>query len=41
MNIVSNFIPHETIICDDRDPFWINNQKKILINENIYIYIYS
>ena len=20
LNIVSNFIPHETVICDDRDP---------------------
>ena len=24
LNIVSIFIPHETIICDDRDPSWIN-----------------
>ena len=22
LNIVSNFIPHETVICDDRDPPW-------------------
>ena len=28
-NILSNYIPHETITCDDRDPRWI---KKILNN---------
>ena len=30
-NIMANFIPHETIICDDRDPPWINNRIKQLI----------
>ena len=24
LNIVSSFIPHETVICDDRDPPLIN-----------------
>ena len=32
LNIVLNFIPHETVICDDRDPSWTNNQIKNLIN---------
>ena len=32
-NILSNFIPHETITFDDRDPPWINSQVKHLINE--------
>ena len=32
-NILSNYIPHEIIICDDRDPPWINNKVKELINE--------
>ena len=32
-NILSNHIPHEIIICDDRDPTWINNRVKELINE--------
>ena len=27
-NIMANFIPHETIICDNRDPPWINNRIK-------------
>ena len=30
-NIVSNYIPHETITCDDRDPPWINKDMKQLI----------
>ena len=32
-NIFSNFIPQETILCDDRDPPWISNKIKKLINE--------
>ena len=27
-NILSNYIPHETITCDDRDPPWINKSIK-------------
>ena len=34
-NILSNFIPHETITFDDRDPPWINNRVKHLINEKM------
>ena len=34
-NIVSNCIPHETIVCNDRDPPWINkNIKKHINNKN-------
>ena len=25
LNIVTNFIPNETITCDDRDPPWMNS----------------
>ena len=28
LNIIHNFIPHKTIVCDDRDPLWINNEIK-------------
>ena len=35
LNILSNFIPHETIICDDRDPPWFNKKIKFLIYEKI------
>ena len=37
-NILSNFIPHETITFDDRDPPWINSQVKHLMNEKNVIY---
>ena len=35
LNILNNYIPHETIICDDKDPPWFNFQIKFLIeNKN-------
>ena len=33
LNILNNFIPHETITCDDRDPPWFNKKIKPLIYE--------
>ena len=33
LNILSNFIPHELIVCDDKDPPWFNNRIKTLIQE--------
>ena len=34
-NIMSNYIPHETIICDDRDPTWINKDiKRLILDKN-------
>ena len=36
LNIIQNFIPHETIICDDRGLPWINKEiKKLMIEENL------
>ena len=32
-NILCNFIPYETVTCDDRDPLWINSKIKGLIQE--------
>ena len=32
-NILCNFIPHETVTCDDRDPPWINSKIKDLLQE--------
>ena len=32
-NISSNFISHETVTCDDRDPPWINKNTKQIIQE--------
>ena len=34
-NILSNFIRHETSICNDRDPPWFNNKIKSLIHKKI------
>ena len=30
-NIIPNYIPHETITCDDRNPSWIDEKIKILV----------
>ena len=32
LNIPSNFIPRETIVCDDKDPPWFNNKIKTFIH---------
>ena len=33
LNILGNFIPHETVLCDDKDPPWFNDKIKSLICE--------
>ena len=33
LNILRNFIPHETIVCGDKDPPWFNKTIKYLIQE--------
>ena len=35
---MANLIPHETIICDDRDQPWINNKIKKLIRKPKSLY---
>ena len=36
LNIIQNFVPHEAIICDDRDPLWINKEiKKLIVEKNL------
>ena len=32
-NILSNYIPHETIICDGKVPSWVNTNIKQLIHK--------
>ena len=35
MNFFENFIPHETITCNDKDPPWMNKQiKEVLYKIN-------
>ena len=44
LNIIQNFIPHKTILCDDRDPPWINKEiKKLMLEKNLAFksYFYS
>ena len=33
LNILSNFIPHEIVVCYDKDPPWFNHRIKILIQK--------
>ena len=40
-NIMSNYIPHETITCDDRDPPWINKDIKQLILDKNHAFLHS
>ena len=32
-NILSNFIPQETIVCDNKDPAWFNKAIKSVIHK--------
>ena len=31
LNILNNHIPHETNVCNDRDPLWFNDKIRLLI----------
>ena len=33
LNILSNFIPHKILTCDDKDPSWFNKKIKGIIQE--------
>ena len=38
LNIFHNFIPNKIILCDDRDPPWMNEKIKHLINKKKAIF---
>ena len=38
LNILSNFIPHELIVCNEKDPSWVNSKIKSLIHGKIKTY---
>ena len=38
VNVFSNFIPHEVIVCDHKDPPWFNGKIKSLFNEKLRTY---
>ena len=33
LNILKNYISHESIVCDDKDPPWFNKRNRSLIQE--------
>ena len=33
MNILINFIHHETIVCDDKDPSWFSKAVESLLQD--------
>ena len=35
---MSNYFPHETVTCDDRDPPWVNKDIKQLILDKNHAY---
>ena len=35
LNILRNFIPHEVIVCDNKDPPWFNGKNKSFFNEKL------
>ena len=41
LNVLNNYIPHETNICDERDPTWITSKVKEFIcqKNNLYFLI--
>ena len=38
LNILNNYIPHKTKICDDRDPPWMTTKIKELISQKNQLY---
>ena len=38
LNIIHNFMPHKRIVCDNRDPPWMNSEIKSLIIEKNLAY---
>ena len=37
-NILSDFIPHELIVCYGKDPLWFNTKIKLLMHEKSKTY---
>ena len=38
LNVLSNYIPHETLTCDDKYPPWFNSQVKSLLQDKNKLY---
>ena len=39
LNILNNYIIHETIVCNDRDPTWFNGKISILKKQHTSIFV--
>ena len=39
LNILSNFIPHETLTIDDKDPTWFTKKKKKISTKSKTMFI--
>ena len=37
-NILINFIPHEFVVCDDKETTWFNKKIRALIQEKIVVF---
>ena len=38
LNVLNNYIPHETLTCDDKDPAWFNSRIKSLLQDKYKLY---
>ena len=38
LNVLSNYIPHETLTCDDKDPLWFKSRIKSLLQDKNKLY---
>ena len=38
LNVLSNYIPHETLTCDDKEPSWFKSRLKSLLQDKNKIY---
>ena len=38
LNVLSNFIPHKALTCDDKDPPWFNSRIKSLLQDKNKLY---
>ena len=38
LNVLSNYIPHESLVCDDKDPLWFNSRITSLLQDKNKLY---
>ena len=40
LNVLSKYIPHETVACDDKDPPWFNSWIKSLLHDKNKVFFF-